>query len=422
MGSDVLGGKVADSLRARDSLGSEDAVRRREGIYNFFQVPRNLEPLLLFGFLACVDSFIDQFTFLPLRVFFALAHRLDRKTRSFSPAQSRDGLRVLLIILVSCSLLMLPGIKMSQAYHNVRNQSVMKLYVVFSVLEIFDKLCASFGQDILESLFASASSVRSGSRSAMWLDLLVAYGYLTAHTLVLFYQVVALSVAINSNSNVLLTLLISNNFTELKTSVFKRCEPENLFQIACSDSVERFTICMYLLIVLVQFVFVQKEELTTSRLQDFAKSLAMICGCELLVDWIKHAFVTKFNRLRPDVYAKFIRILCADTAASAASQEPLSAVSSRMGFVPLPLFCLVVRVIWNDVLPVLELQHSSGPLLLILSWLVFCGLKLLTSMSVLGFAILQVERNGGPAVSQEESKEMRLRAVARYTLVGKQIM
>jgi len=40
MGSDGLGGKVADSLRARDSLGGEDADRRREGIYNFFQVPR----------------------------------------------------------------------------------------------------------------------------------------------------------------------------------------------------------------------------------------------------------------------------------------------------------------------------------------------------------------------------------------------
>ena len=28
---------------------------------------------------------------------------------------------------------------------------VMKLYVVFSSLEIFDKLCSSFGQDILEA-------------------------------------------------------------------------------------------------------------------------------------------------------------------------------------------------------------------------------------------------------------------------------
>jgi hypothetical protein len=206
------------------------------------------------------------------------------------------------------------------------------------------------------------------------------------------------------------------------SSVFKRCEPENLFQIACSDAVERFTICMYLLIVLVQFVFVQKEELTSSRLQEFATSLAMICGCELLVDWIKHAFVTKFNRLRPDVYAKFIRILSADTAAGAASQEPLAAVSARMGFVPLPIFCLVVRVIGNDVVPTLELQHSSGPLLLILSWLVFCALKLLTSMGVLGFAMLHAERHGGSAALQEEGKELRLRSIARYTLYGKQIM
>ena len=33
-----------------------------------------------------------------------------------------------------------------QAYHSVRGQAVIKLYVVFNVLEIFDKLCASFGQ------------------------------------------------------------------------------------------------------------------------------------------------------------------------------------------------------------------------------------------------------------------------------------
>jgi hypothetical protein len=79
------------------------------------------------------------------------------------------------------------------------------------------------------------------------------------------------------------------------SSVFKKCEPANLFQIVCADAVERFIICMYLLIVLVQFVFVQKEELTTSRLQEFTTSLVMICGCELLVDWIKHAFVTKFD-------------------------------------------------------------------------------------------------------------------------------
>ncbi|EOD13250.1 hypothetical protein EMIHUDRAFT_247082 [Emiliania huxleyi CCMP1516] len=265
----------------------------------------------------------------------------------------------------------------------------MKLYVVFSSLEIFDKLCSSFGQDILEAphrhrhscptaLYASASSHARGWRGEMALDLLVAYGYLTAHTLVLFYQAVALSVAINSNSNVLLTLLISNNFTELKTNVFKRCEAENLFQAS------------YLLIVLVQFVFVQKEELTAARLHE--------------VDWIKHAFVTKFNRMRPDVYAKFTRILCADTAASATTQErePLANVAARRGSAD-PFTHSSVTVSLLTVLPTLALHHSSGPLLLLLTWLLFCALKLLISIA-------------------EEAKEMRLRSVGRYALIGKQIM
>jgi len=262
---------------------------------------------------------------------------------------------------------------------------VMKLYVVFSSLEIFDKLCSSFGQDILEALYASASSHARGWRGEMALDLLVAYGYLTAHTLVLFYQAVALSVAINSNSNVLLTLLISNNFTELKTNVFKRCEAENLFQVSCADAVERFNLSMYLLIVLVQFVFVQKEELTAARLHEVSHAFLMICVCEIMVDWIKHAFVTKFNRMRcrhtlargpspppdrrplccptrPDVYAKFTRILCADTAASATTQEPLANVAARMGFVPLPLFCLAIRVFGNEALPTLAITAPGKAL------------------------------------------------------------
>ena len=40
---------------------------------------------------------------------------------------------------------------------------------------------------------------------------------------------VALTCAVNSNNNVLLTLLVSNNFVELKGNVFKKCEVPNLF-------------------------------------------------------------------------------------------------------------------------------------------------------------------------------------------------
>ena len=47
-------------------------------------------------------------------------------------------------------------------------------------------------------------------------------------------QTVTLNVAINSHSKALLTILVSNNFVELKGSVFKKFETNNLFQMSCS--------------------------------------------------------------------------------------------------------------------------------------------------------------------------------------------
>jgi hypothetical protein len=43
-------------------------------------------------------------------------------------------------------------------------------------------------------------------------------------------------VAINSYDNALLTLLLSNQFVEIKGSVFKKFERQNLFQIACAGT------------------------------------------------------------------------------------------------------------------------------------------------------------------------------------------
>jgi hypothetical protein len=41
----------------------------------------------------------------------------------------------------------------SQIYHLVRGQSVIKLYVIFNMLDIFDRLAASIGQDVLDSFY-----------------------------------------------------------------------------------------------------------------------------------------------------------------------------------------------------------------------------------------------------------------------------
>ncbi|KAI4384510.1 hypothetical protein MLD38_002656 [Melastoma candidum] len=51
----------------------------------------------------------------------------------------------------------------SLIYHLIRGQGTIKLYVVYNVLEIFDKLCQSFGGDVLQTLFNSAEVLASYS-------------------------------------------------------------------------------------------------------------------------------------------------------------------------------------------------------------------------------------------------------------------
>lgn len=63
------------------------------------------------------------------------------------------------------------------------------------------------------------------------------------HTSVLFFQMITLNVAINFYSNALLSLLISNQFVEIKQNVFKKFEKENLFQLTCAGNILQPTIC-----------------------------------------------------------------------------------------------------------------------------------------------------------------------------------
>ena len=57
-----------------------------------------------------------------------------------------------------------------------------------------------------------------------------------AHGLVMVYQLISLNVAINSFDHALLTLLVSNQFVEIKGSVFKKFEKDSLFQITCAGA------------------------------------------------------------------------------------------------------------------------------------------------------------------------------------------
>ncbi|GAA5875756.1 hypothetical protein JCM3774_006448 [Rhodotorula dairenensis] len=369
--------------------GEEGA--KSERVTNFLAVPRELEKIIIFGSVVCLDSFLYTFTILPLRALVALrslvsnfAHNQLWVRRAGSPRRrmrlSHKCDLTKAAILIGTLYILHHITDASKMYHGVRGQDTVKLYVLFNVLEIADRLCCSFGQDLQDSLFSPHTFARRHDGSHPHVRPVVLFGlnlaYVVAHSLVLFYQLVTLNVAINSYSNAILTLLMSNQFVEIKGSVFKKFEKENLFQLTCADVVERFQLGLMLFVIALRNLIFEISSAATSTgpamtvstmalwvqavptvtlLKAIFSPAVIVLLSECLVDWLKHAFITKFNHLRPGVYGRFIDVLCKDLVAggsSAASEQQAPTyvdqspyVARRLGFAALPLGCLVVRII-----------------------------------------------------------------------------
>ena len=212
----------------------------------------------------------------------------------------------------------------SHMYHSVRGQSTVKLYVIFNLLEVGDKLCASFGVDVL-------MAISGGDQPVQWWIVVVGAVYAVVHSVVLLFQLITLNVAINSYSNALLTLLVSNQFVELKSAVFKKFDSDNLFQLACGDVVERFQLSLYLAIILIMSIPDHHDRIL------FA--VAAVWGSELLVDWFKHAFIGKFNHISSHVYRRFTAAHFRDISGGGDD------IARRMGFTIIPFACIFIRML-----------------------------------------------------------------------------
>lgn len=244
-----------------------------------------LSQIILFGVIICLDSFLYTFTILPLRLITAAYHLLANLYLNTLTRGRRRYLRLShkcdltkAAILAGTLFLLHRMTDASKMYHGVRGQDTIKLYVLFNVLEVSAVAPYPNEKRRAESLGAHRSPTASAARldkiyktrsslgkpsvagrmartltfgpspslASTWHT---SVGHtacipedpsthlaicIVAHTLVLFYQLVTLNVAINSHSNALLTLLLSNQFVEIKGSVFKKFEKENLFQLTCA--------------------------------------------------------------------------------------------------------------------------------------------------------------------------------------------
>ncbi|KAL9604665.1 MAG: hypothetical protein Q9219_000385 [cf. Caloplaca sp. 3 TL-2023] len=305
------------------------------------------------------------------------AYRKHRRAQSMpsqlGPDHKADLVKGFLIV---CSCIILMQFDASRMYHGIRGQAAIKLYVIYNVLEVCDRLFSAIGQDILECLFSKEALERKpdGRSKVMrpfWLFIL-ALAYNLVHSTALFYQVITLNVAVNSYSNALLTLLMSNQFVEIKSTVFKKFEKENLFQLTCADVVERFQLWLMLTIIALRNL-IETGGLSlgsndgvssSSPSSSFSKTSSMlypksftifptwaglllqpfllVLGSEMLVDSLKHCYITKFNNTKPAIYGRFLDVLAKDYYTNAFADQNLT---RRLGLPVIPLSCLFIRAL-----------------------------------------------------------------------------
>jgi len=127
----------------------------RDSIYNFFTVPFKLEMFFFFGFCICFDALLFYFTFFPLRIIFAFYAMATNGVKRLSNSSVCDILK--LVSMGINVILLFYTTDYSLLYHMVRGESTLKLYMLYNMLDVFDRLCSSFGQDSLASMCFTAT-------------------------------------------------------------------------------------------------------------------------------------------------------------------------------------------------------------------------------------------------------------------------
>ncbi|XP_064916675.1 transmembrane anterior posterior transformation protein 1 homolog isoform X8 [Columba livia] len=249
--------------------------------------------------------------------------------------------------------------------------------------QVADRLFSSFGQDILDALYWTATEPKERKRAHIGVipHFFMAVLYVFLHAILIMVQATTLNVAFNSHNKSLLTIMMSNNFVEIKGSVFKKFEKNNLFQMSNSDIKERFT--NYVLLLIVCLRNMEQFSWNPDHLWVLFPDVCMVVASEIAVDIVKHAFITKFNDITADVYSEYRASLAFDLVSSRqknAYTDYSDSVSRRMGFIPLPLAVLLIRVVTSSI-------KVQGVLAYVCVVLFYCGLislKVLNSIVLLG--------------------------------------
>lgn len=113
---------------------------------------------MLFALLTSLDCFLYYFTVLPIRLIKGYVKQFKRYRQHYRLQQrsghthnipfryeitSREYKERCMIFIIVISSILLSKLDTSKLYHRIKQQSTMKLYMLFSVLEMADKMLAS---------------------------------------------------------------------------------------------------------------------------------------------------------------------------------------------------------------------------------------------------------------------------------------
>eukprot|EP00978_Attheya_sp_CCMP212_P010905 scaffold26569_cov60-Attheya_sp.AAC.1 len=394
--------------RHQDGSATEDADVQME---EFIRVPSKLETLNVFGLAAVTDAFLYVLTVLPLKfvwscICFVITIFGPRKGNLFGLRFHRRHLYQIIqtLIVITVSEKVLGPISIGKLYHWIRGQAMIKLYVLIAIVEVFDRLMCALGQDALDSLYWNTT--RRPRHMRMVVSSMVVLAYATIHSLFLFVHIATLNVAMNSADHALLTLLISGNFAEIKSTVFKKYNKQNLFKIVTSDICERFKLALFLSLILI--LNICQGGMNRQSVDAYMTMCGIVMASEMLADWIKHSFITKFNFIKSKVYTDFSLIIAGDVTGighEGLDLDHTHAVVKRVGLAQLPLVCVMARYLreaaryailnvdpesqsrWN--LAVLYVNQNYGTLaaVFLAAFVVLLGVKI-----ALGFVVTYMAR------------------------------
>jgi len=123
-------------------------------------------------------------------------------------------------------------------------------------------------------------------------------------------RVVLLNVAINTSSSAVFLIIVTNNFGEIKSTVFKKYEEKSLFPIVASDIVERLYLVLDIIFVLARLSISAHRGMNSAS--TVARLLCLLVLMELGTDWIKFCLILKFSNLKAATLEIYKEVLIAD--------------------------------------------------------------------------------------------------------------